>query len=326
MLASVLINKARERLGDKSKQRWTDSRMLDIVNQGQASICKLTGIYRKEAYIALANFEGRYKLPTDCMTIRRIEYNGEVVPLFTRDDIDSNKYFKSDFVCLKDNIGMGMIEIYPALEDLETDIVTIKGYSSDFIFYLSSNYGVTIDVQSPFYVADVYGVVESISSDGNAEYTTTKHGELASSPVHPDIDASFNSAYGVVVDMEVDVSTDKALFGFITDSEVYTVVGKYGVTTSIVGESNLLKIFYEAVPMDVSTLTSTLSIPDMWEEAMLQYIVGTALQDDNDANNIQRGELELSKFTSNLMKARELSSKDFSGGTRDKLHTTYRRI
>jgi hypothetical protein len=72
--------------------------------------------------------------------------------------------------------------------------------------------------------------------------------------------------------------------------------------------------------------SSAFTIPDAWEDAMLKYMVGTALQDDNDANNIARGEGELAKFTSEVLKAREMASKDFSGGVKEKLTTRFRRI
>jgi hypothetical protein len=73
-------------------------------------------------------------------------------------------------------------------------------------------------------------------------------------------------------------------------------------------------------------MEANLAIPDMWEDLIIRYIVGTALQDDNDANNIQRGDLELQKYQMHINKLRAESSKDFSGGAKDKLVVNYRRI
>jgi hypothetical protein len=59
---------------------------------------------------------------------------------------------------------------------------------------------------------------------------------------------------------------------------------------------------------------------------MVKFTVGTALQDDNDANNMARGASELATFTQEVLKARELSSKQFSSGVLSQLTTNYRRI
>ena len=328
MIAGSLIRDARERLGDDKKQRWTDTRMLKIVSQGQANLCKLSGIYRKEAYIALANEQIRYRMPKDCMTIRRLEFRGVDVPLFNRNDIDDKKQITTDFVGIKDNIAMGLIDIYPALETLETDVVIIGGDNTDETFEVIPVYGVVTDIEeADLSLQPVYGVVTGVGIALDPLEPPEFFGEVCHSPEHPapTIETP-NGAYGVTIGVSYDLSTDSNLFGGIIDSEVYQIVGQYGITSSISLEDNTLRVFYEAIPEALTSLQTALVVPDVWEEAMMKYIVGTALQDDNDANNIQRGEMELQKYVAEALKARELSSKDFSGGAKDKYRTGYRRI
>ena len=76
----------------------------------------------------------------------------------------------------------------------------------------------------------------------------------------------------------------------------------------------------------ITNMAQELVLSDIWEAAMVRYIVGTALQDDNDANNIQRGELELTKYVAEVKKAEDLTSKDFSRGQPDKMTTRFRRV
>jgi len=329
MIAKTLIEMARGRLGDSKQHRWTDQRLLQIINQGQANICKLTGIYRKEAYISLANGVTRYLLPSDCMTVRRLEYQGESIPLYSRDDIDNGKQPTNTIAAIKDNLSMGLIDIYPSITDLESDSITIEGYLSDDTFVLDSVYGVVTEIGEPYQVDPVYGIITDIDTanmyDSSAPQTIW--GELVVAPESPDGVVNFtDNVNGVTVDFDYEFSTNEELFGFVTKSDVYKVVGQYGLITSVAPISNTLKVYYEAVPTDLYDDSTMLVIPNMWEEAMLRYLVGTALQDDNDANNIQRGELELQKYTSEVLKARELASKDFSGGTKEKYHTRFRRI
>ena len=326
MVAKSLIDIARARLGDTKKQRWTDQRLLQIVNQGQADLCKLTGIYRKEIYLALANGQTRYTLPKDCMTIRRIVYRDEVVSLSSRNDLDAGKLPTNEFVCLKDNISMGKIDISPAQEGIDNDVLIIEGTNGEETFTLTSPWGVVTAATDPFDIDTPFGTITDIERvmDTTRAY---KFGECVGTPWHPKFEINYvPDIYGVVTAMKSTPSTDKHLFGFITDSEVARVVGQYGLVTSITKEYNTMRIFYEAVPASLSSDNLNLVIPDMWEGAMVRYIVGTALQDDNDANNIQRGELELQKYYAELKKARELASKDFSGGAKDKYITRYRGI
>jgi hypothetical protein len=63
----------------------------------------------------------------------------------------------------------------------------------------------------------------------------------------------------------------------------------------------------------------------MWLQAFLHYVSGMALQDDNDANNIQRGELEGQKYLRILEQLHKVSAKDFTSNMRTKLTTSYRR-
>ena len=320
---------ARGRLGDSKQHRWTDKRLLQIINQGQANICKLTGIYRKEAYVSLANGTTRYLLPSDCMTVRRLEYRGESIPLYSRDDIDNGKQPSNTIAAIKDNLSMGLIDIYPSIEDLESDSIVIEGYISDDTFTFDSVYGVVTETGTPFQVDPAYGTIvdndDVIMYEGSEPQTIW--GDLVEAPdSHVNILDFPNGVNGITVDIDYGFSTNPELFGFITKSDVYKVVGQYGLITSVAPIDNTLKVYYEAVPTDLYDDSTMLVIPAMWEEAMLRYLVGTALQDDNDANNIQRGELELQKYTTEVLKARELASKDFSGGTKEKYHTRFRRV
>ena len=328
MTAKSIVDIARARLGDVKNNRWTDQRMLQIVNQGQASVCKLTGIYRKEAFIPIANNITRYRLPTDCMTVRRLEYKGAAISLYNRDDLDAGKSTQTEFVGIKDNLPMGVIDIYPAQTTIEEgSIIIIQGDTADDTFDFTSVFGVVTKMSNPYSIEPLFGVITGTELSIDGEELPLTFGELASSPLHKEVEIDFDQGiYGVTTGASYDNSTDPKLFGFITGSDYYDVKGQYGLVATVTDSSTTLRVFYEAVPTNLISLSASLVIQDMWEEAMVRYVVGTALQDDNDANNIQRGELELQKFTTDVLKARELATKDFSGGAKEKYHTRFRRV
>lgn len=91
---------------------------------------------------------------------------------------------------------------------------------------------------------------------------------------------------------------------------------------------NDLKVFYTAVPpiYSSSDMTRKLEIPDIWFGAFLHYVCSMALQDDNDANNIQRGELEAGKYSRLLANIMKTMAKDSTSNIATKLTTKMRRI
>jgi hypothetical protein len=88
----------------------------------------------------------------------------------------------------------------------------------------------------------------------------------------------------------------------------------------------VLTVFYSAVPSTIANLNDKLILSDMWMSAFIHYVSGMALQDDNDANNIQRGELEMKKYSRILDKLYRISSKDFTNSSNSKMDVAYRKV
>lgn len=129
-------------------------------------------------------------------------------------------------------------------------------------------------------------------------------------------------------------------YGVTASSSDYTCALEdiYGVVSSIDDDLNpnpsiaqpqevlgYLEVYYSAVPPISTDLADELVVPDMWISAFIHYVCAMALQDDNDANNIQRGELEAQKYVRLLGQLMKTSAKDFTTNVKSKL-TTYRRI
>lgn len=101
---------------------------------------------------------------------------------------------------------------------------------------------------------------------------------------------------------------------------------QFGVTTHVTKYIGEMKVYYSSVPSIMTELSDKLIVPDMWLMAFINYVTGTALQDDNDANNIQRGEQELQKYTRLLAQMLKTSAKDFTTNYKTKMTTKYRRV
>jgi len=331
MVAREIMDMARSRLGDKKKERWSDERLLTIVSQGQADICKVTGIYRQEAVLPLISGQTRYTLPQDCVTVKRVEYRGNKVPLHSRNDLDDKHFrFSEQFIALKDHLNMPFLDLYPDTpDDLAEDFDVRAGLNLEDSFEVVPIYGVGSEATEPYEIANPFGTVTEIESNKETYEPSTGYGELCDSSLHENLTIFYGSSvYGVTTEIVYpsQVAPDPKKIGFVVDSQIAQVKGKFGISTGIIHASSAIKIFYQAVPPRITTDFTALVIPEVWEAAMVRYVVGTELQDDNDANNIQSREREITKYTQEVAKARELGSKDFSSGTNDKLFTRHRRI
>jgi len=328
MIVADLLGQVRERLGDELSNRWSDRRLLYVATQGQIHICTIAGVLRRQAVIPLSAGKLNYKLPQDCATLKRVEYKGKYLPLYSRNDTDASLPSTYEMVAVKTNLGMEGIDIYPSIPPFLSAVTIVMGIPTDSTFTLVPMYGVIGSADAPFTVADVFGELSGLTYDMATLDPSSFYGDICDSALcTPTSVAYSNGNYGVVTEVSYG-SPISSVYGLTTGTNVaeYSVVGTYGIVTDIAGEDAYIRVFYEAVPTAPLVLTSSFVIPDIWMDTLSKYIVGTALQDDNDANNIQRGEMELKKFDLAVAKARELSSKDFSAGMKDKLRTSFRRI
>ena len=258
MTAGTVITAVRNRLGDSQVERWDNETLLLYVSLCQNDICMFTNYYRKQAIIKLVADQLIYPLPTDCLNVHRLEFQDNLLPVETRNNIDSND---ATFPCvLFDNLAFNSVEFV-----LGEDYRTLEQA-------LISVYGVTSD-SDDCDLQDVHGVLADIDCS------------LSAAPSQPlDEVLVYYTAIPELLEMD------------LTDPE------------------------NPAFP------TENLLLPDIWFQAFLHYVCGMALQDDNDANNVQRGELEGSKYLRVLGHIQKTAAKDFTSNIRTKLTTNMRRI
>jgi len=137
---------------------------------------------------------------------------------------------------------------------------------------------------------------------------------------------ALEDAFGVVTDtntnaIEVDCVLDDT-FGVVTDAEADNIL-----LPNAPQPLDEIKMYYIAVPPIYTEvdIERPLLVPDIWFQAFLHYVTGMALQDDNDANNMQRGEMEAQKYTRLLEHIHAVSMNDFTTNAGSRLATSFRR-
>ena len=147
--------------------------------------------------------------------------------------------------------------------------------------------------------------------------------EIVLGDSYDDLREALVSTYGVLTDSDTDdISTEDCTleddYGVLTNAELDDQVP----STPLGG----LTVYYSAVPPILTSLEDELVVPDIWFTAVLHFVSGMALQDDNDANNIQRGDMEGAKYMRLLGELFKQSAKDFTSNVKSKLTMKPRRI
>ena len=289
-----ILRLARQTLGDKDKDRWSDPDLLDLLDLGHKDYAHHARILRGVHEIPLIDGQAIYTVPDDIFMVLRAEYNTCNLFITTYDAMDeqgrklllssyrnSDRDYRdsrvnSDFnsgildVCWQqdtssmpeavifDKSNMNEFRVYPIPKDQSNDI--------EYTFENESG------VELPFVGAELYGLVTAID-----DYTFDQEEGVVTDLYDPQISAeSFNSVNGVVTGM---------------------------------GESsNSIIIRYIKTPDTIDSVADDLLTPRAFDQGLKYYIVGHALRNDLDARNVERGNQELMFYERELQLAAEVAS------------------
>ena len=222
MLASDVITKVRYSLSDldSSNYRWSDDRLISLLNDVLLDLALTTKLYNKFSYLKLIKNETDYNINDIALKLLRVEYLDKKLDFVTHNEMDScNLNWRND-------TGPAPTKV---------------------IFTLSSGVGFTL-------------------------YPKLDLGESL---------ITENSLAGIITSI---VYKD---FKLILESNIGDI--------SPLNLSNYIKLYYIAKPATVFKLTDTLDtvVESSMINALVKYIVGTALRDNIDANDRQMGNEDL---------------------------------
>jgi len=349
MLINDLVIKARRILGDTDKQRWSDERMLDIVNGGLKDINKFAGAYRSEHFTEINNFRRRYPLPLDLLKVTSVVYEGNEVPIRNKKDLDASLF------ATKDQINIGVLELrnIPDIESREPrfkqgptgdllpqpindlwadDVWNDAGYWRDdqlwgyHFFDTETGLGVVSNpLLDPLGVTSGTAITEGLYDNlPNTAYGLLSDVYLTGAPTVT-IVPSTGEVYGVLTSLDTSMTTTsegKGSIGTLLNAP-YRIAGRYGTVVSVLKGTEYIQTRYKALPQEQTSLEVAFPLSPTWVEPMINWIVGTALQDDNDAGNNARAQVFLGRYTRELDKEIASSAEDYSSASK-KYETKYR--
>lgn len=88
MLARDVIKAARQILSDVSPARWTDERLIALLNDGLMDISRTTVIFTETLFVALINGQVEYDLSPWALKILRMEYEDRELPVTSHEELD----------------------------------------------------------------------------------------------------------------------------------------------------------------------------------------------------------------------------------------------
>ena len=180
-----ILDRVRDSLADPAKQRWTDARLLRLLDEAQKDFARHTNILKGFVTLALVPEQQTYQLPKDCWSITRSHYAGANLPLYSFEHMDGvdptwfTKKAAKPLALVFDKRNEREVRVYPIPDGSLSDI--------NYTFVNETN---------PVYVGPTLGVVTAID------------------------DFTFDSPYGVVTDLfSVDITDNwfSSVYGVVTD-------------------------------------------------------------------------------------------------------------
>lgn len=328
MTAGDIVTKARRALGDSDATGWDDSTLIDYVDQAQKDLCKIARVYKKQWHLGIHSNAILYHLPTNCFQVDRVEYEDTALRVLSREDQDNRRYPRGLHI-IKSDINMDSIELSEPIEATNYASFIRGSVLEEYAdIVIDPELGVSVDTDIVgMSMDDSLGVVTGFISDPEVTGVTEEYGDISGSLLS-DIALAPSDNLGVLtaLDLGYNDESNKSSYGFLTSVNEYTVKGTYGICTDALAKSTHLEVYYSAIPTRVQSLYDALVVKDIWERALVHYVVGTARQDDNDEGNYQLGAAELNLYMIEVKKAIKLSARSYTSTVSEIKETQYRRL
>ncbi len=258
-IADILI-RVRDTLSDPSGDRWTDARLLRLVDEAQKDLAKRSLLLRTRIGISLLSDIATYEIADDCIHfLRFINEDGVPLTVFTHeqmDDLDSGWEIVTGAEVthiIFDKLNPRRFKVYPIPSAVD---------DGDGEAFLTSDFGVVTVVDDD--VVDDFGVTASITTSAT-------------------LTATWNSDFGVLTDMST-------IFQSMT-------------------------VYYYKYPAEINAIDivpSVLEIDAVYDKAIKNYVVGEALLDDKDTQDVTLGRSKKKEYREERKEASKDSSKDFN--------------
>ena len=155
-----ILSKAREELGDVNNTRFTDSKLLEHLNDGIKDFILSTKSLKERLYVELASNVAMYDISKYALFVERVEYMNTKIDTLSFTELDSIntmwQYETGNVVkaITFEHQSKGAFRIYPRLNTVSNNIVS------------SSDYGILVDFSLD---DDIVGIPSIIDVEQNLQ-------------------------------------------------------------------------------------------------------------------------------------------------------------
>ena len=295
-----ILTRARDTLADPTAQRWSDDRLLRILDEGHKDLAKQTKILKSQQTILVEFGVHTYTLPENLWLITRAAYADKELDLVSYDSMDKRARDEHSNSKSQDSDARGSSNSYEHTSTWPLD----EGSEITALVYDNRNLG-----EIRVYPIPGLGIADS-------NYTFENAGDLAYDGdallgVVTDITGyTFYSPYGLLTELydpriKVETSDD------------------FGVTTEINEANSAVNIWYIRIPDTITAVSDELETPAMFDVALKHYVVGHAFRDDLDVQYRDMAAESIRLYAGELAIAQDTNRRDGTH-TSSAYRSTYR--
>lgn len=165
-----ILKRARDSLADPNAERWSDDRLLRILDEGQKDLARQATLLKGVANIVILPGIAEYELPQDCWRITRAHYNNEKLQLLSHDTLDmrdSDWYTETGTkvrALVFDRRNESTIRVHPTLSESSSSVsYTFEQLSQTD--YAGPRLGIVVDITDYTFSSDLGEVVSLFDTE-----------------------------------------------------------------------------------------------------------------------------------------------------------------
>ena len=178
---SDILTKARDTLADVDKDRFTDARLIRLLNEAQELIAVNTKVLRNKLVGTVTAASSIFILPEDCINVLRVEWNGVKLTMKSYDEMDAldpnwqSRFGNEPTHVVYDLRLPNKLILWPSLQYSElTPLGLLTGLTVPFVTTIADEYGAAESIQGAVLVngSPTYGIITTLEL---AEYSLAIH-------------------------------------------------------------------------------------------------------------------------------------------------------